>query len=258
MKGLILGGTLTMKAVASFENKHPGESMPSSPLRALSYSTAGSVGLTGVREDGPAASIMKFGYEPGALSIYKNKIVTVDEAHNLLKKSNADCDRLNSLLTCAENIVLVGFTATPIIDNPGDGTALMNIIRGSQLPVITSVECNSCPAYRRVIPHSIENGSILTDRVAMKHFVREITLRGPALVAYKYRKLSKGFGTEKLVTFCSTPVGKLFSAGYHRIMSAPEEYGPKLFAAAKTAVESKQKSIVIVSHSSYVIMLAIL
>ena len=104
-----------------------------SPLRAFTYSQAG--GSTINKARGPDNPIFKIGYESG--NAYSNKIVIMDEFHNIIKpaphllKYKNKLNLLQTKLKTCTNSVVVGFTATPIVDNVEDGNALIQIIKGS-------------------------------------------------------------------------------------------------------------------------------
>lgn len=102
------------------------------PLRAFSYTRAG--GTTVTRSTGPTQPIFKIGYD--GRNVFNQKIILMDEFHNLVKPAPAvlqykhKLDKLADLLSKCKNSVLVGLTATPIVDTPSDGQKLLRIIKG--------------------------------------------------------------------------------------------------------------------------------
>lgn len=113
--------------------KHAGEpGYMKAPLRAFTYTQAG--GATITHASGPREALFKIGYDPR--NVYDNKIVLMDEFHNLVKPAPAvqryksKLVKLAGLLKSCRNTVLVGLTATPIVDSPQDGRDLMAIVKG--------------------------------------------------------------------------------------------------------------------------------
>ena len=59
----------------------------------------------------------------------------MDEAHNLVRSQTQykqQLCRLRELLSGASDLVLAGFTGTPILSVPEEGQQLLNIIKGDQ------------------------------------------------------------------------------------------------------------------------------
>ena len=131
---------------------------PSAPLRAFSYTQAG--GRQSIGDKGKINAVFKcpdgyageWMYRPGIWvdedgyddyksdgNPFSNKIILMDEVHNLVKPS-ADIrksakrmlmlDMLKHMLLTCKNSVLVGFTATPL-DEEGSSRALLDIIKGA-------------------------------------------------------------------------------------------------------------------------------
>ena len=113
--------------------KHAGKSgYLKAPLRAFTYTQAG--GSTVTHAGGPREALFKIGYDPR--NVYDNKIVLMDEFHNLVKPAPAveryksKLVKLADLLKGCRNTILVGLTATPIVDSPQNGRDLMAIVKG--------------------------------------------------------------------------------------------------------------------------------
>lgn len=68
---------------------------------------------------------------------YNNKIIIMDEVHNIIvpsaenKKYVNKLNRLNKRLKECENSIVLGFTATPFVNDISEGKDLMNMIRGT-------------------------------------------------------------------------------------------------------------------------------
>ena len=150
-KALELTGILRNGVVLDEFVNHPD--LPSAPLRAFSYTMAGGASSCGQRPnavfkcpDGYAGSYpdkvppiggyddFDCGYNP-----FSNKIVLMDEVHNLVRPSMdilrnerrmLMLQRLRQLLRTAENSVVIGFTGTPLCDVQTESSALLNLIKG--------------------------------------------------------------------------------------------------------------------------------
>merc|ERR1719330_1274228 len=124
MKNMFYMGRVRRTCRVAFAKKHPGESMPQAPLRALGYTSAGGC-FSSLSESGkPVSALMKIGFEKGSLNVYSNKVVLMDEAHNLVRTQTQygeQLERLRTLLFSAKNLVLAGFTGTPILNEPTEG-----------------------------------------------------------------------------------------------------------------------------------------
>lgn len=125
---------VTMEGTLSRRGK-PGELV--APIRPIRYNVAG--GSTVAGANGPELPIFRVGYTHGE-NPYDNKIVIMDEVHNLVRPkegTNAAVIRkltvLRNLLYTAKNTVLVGLTATPLVKDVSDGVELIRIIKGDEL-----------------------------------------------------------------------------------------------------------------------------
>lgn len=151
-KALELSGILRNGAVAREFVEHP--ELPSAPLRAFSYTQAGGAASCGARPnavfkcpDGYAGSYPERlprsgGYDDfsnGACNPFSNKVVLMDEVHNLVRPSAEILrnprrmlmlQRLRQLLRTAENSVIVGLSGTPLCDVPAEAEALIGLIKG--------------------------------------------------------------------------------------------------------------------------------
>lgn len=140
---LELKGKLVCGRVQSEYVNHP--SRPSAPLRAFSYTQAGGTqacgangginavfkcpdGYNGGWNYGAGDTKPEYGYKEYTSdgNPFSNKIILMDEVHNLVNPSDdiakdprrlAMLDRLKYMLQTATNSVLVGFTATPLVED---------------------------------------------------------------------------------------------------------------------------------------------
>lgn len=112
----------------------PGELL--APIRPFGYAVAGGSTVfpkgPGERPAAPIFKIMYDGQNP-----YSNKIVVMDEVHNLIrppptydKRMIRKLERLRQALYSADNSVIVGLTATPATKDPQDGEKLLAVIKG--------------------------------------------------------------------------------------------------------------------------------
>jgi hypothetical protein len=107
------------------------------PMRAYRYSIVG--GRTVFRGALPPNDpVFKIGYTSTRKNPLDNKIIMMDEVHNMVhlsasvRKFKDKIDTLrNGLYTC-ESSVVVGFTATPIVDKKEDGDRLLKVIKGQK------------------------------------------------------------------------------------------------------------------------------
>ncbi len=162
MKGMARGGAMLRQAWERFSDEHPTETMPAAPLLAMRVTSAG--GRFSRLIDGvPQVGFMKVGYATESCNVYSNKIVVVDEAHNLVRSRGqyaGHLANLRELLTEADDSIVVGFTATPMQNSPREGRHLLDIIKGSHAPAgdegfLASFGCRPRPSYPRSLPEGV-------------------------------------------------------------------------------------------------------
>lgn len=97
-----------------------------------------------IRYNGVTESSFNSTYMPDGKNIFDNKLVIIDEAHNLvsriinkLKDAKHSSSKLYNLLLGAENCKIVLLTGTPIINYSHEMAVLFNILRGN----ITAWSC---------------------------------------------------------------------------------------------------------------------
>jgi superfamily II DNA or RNA helicase len=123
---------LAMKGKLSNFKKNPLDQ--TAPLRAYRYSVAGGSSIFG--RDKPNDPIFKFNFK-GKGHEYSNKIIVMDEVHNMiipspeLAKYKSKLMNLRSALYKAENSIIGGFTATPVVGNMESGKELLKVIKGA-------------------------------------------------------------------------------------------------------------------------------
>lgn len=258
MKGQSFRGMMRKSFRVAFKTKHPGEPMPLAPLRAISYASAGGA-YSKVLGGQPISAVMKIGWDASCPNIYSNKVVLMDEAHNLVRtdtKYIEQLGRLRKLLGEAHRHVLAGFTGTPILGEAQDGTDLLNIIKGSQPGCcdegyISSLQCRPRPLFATPSPAGIFDSTLTLQ--SQKQVVTYVELAGQSLCAYDIKR-QKGVAGKRLRSYCNV---SSFVSSFHdgvrgckgRILAAPEECCPKLLAVAKAVAASSEKALVMTSRA---------
>eukprot|EP00930_Biecheleria_cincta_P084644 TRINITY_DN74098_c0_g1_i1.p1 TRINITY_DN74098_c0_g1~~TRINITY_DN74098_c0_g1_i1.p1 ORF type:complete len:970 (+),score=125.07 TRINITY_DN74098_c0_g1_i1:58-2967(+) len=258
MKGQSFRGMMRKSFRVAFKLKHPGEPMPLAPLRAISYASAGG-GYSKVLGGQPISAVMKIGWDASCQNVYSNKVVLMDEAHNLVRtdtKYVEQLGRLRELLSSAQRHVLAGFTGTPILGEAQEGSDLLRIIKGTQPGCcdegyVSSLQCRPRPLFATPRPAGIFD-SILTVQ-SQKQVVTYIELAGQSLNAYDIKR-QKGIVGKRLRSYCNV---SSFVSSFHdgvrgskgKILAAPQECCPKLLAVAKAVAASSEKALVMTSRS---------
>jgi hypothetical protein len=272
MKNMSFRGMMRKSFRAFFKAKHPGEPMPLTPLRAISYASAGG-GFSKIVGAWPASAVMKIGYEPasGSENVYTNKVVLLDEAHNLAHTQTqyvGQLRRLRDLLSSAHGHVLVGFTGTAIAnDDPADGRRLLNVIRGNvgdsagDEGFLSSLAVRPKVLFPAALPSGLPDGLLTPQR--QEQLVKRVELRGQSLCAYDLKR-ERGLTGKRLRTYCNVCY---FASSFHdgksgckaKILASPESCCPKLLTVARTVAASPEKAVVMVSRSSgYSVILELL
>lgn len=108
-----------------------------SPLRSITYSQAGGRNVFPRNGGRPVLPIFRIGYTGN--NPFDNKIILMDEVHNLIKPPKGTdkqlatrLQRLREALFTAKGSVIVGLTATPFISDEKDGTDLLTMIKGRE------------------------------------------------------------------------------------------------------------------------------
>merc|ERR1719310_2467276 len=192
-----------------FEAAHPGESMPAAPMRALSYTSAGG-SFTQLRNQGdvPRSAMMKIGYIPAGNNVYTNKVVVMDEAHNLVRTQTQFGEQLQclrDLLVKANNLVLAGFTGTPILNEPEEGRQLLDIIKGIKAPTGDEGYLSSFPMRpQKLFAVSLPRGlpDALLSKQLQQQVVVPVELCGESMRIYD-KKRRQGITNRLLAAYCN-------------------------------------------------------
>lgn len=207
MKGMFWRGQIRRSCRIDFHKRNPGEPMPLAPLRALGYTSAGG-SFSHIIGDNPKSSLMKINYKKGSNNVYTNKIVLMDETHNLVRSQTQYAEqlhRLRDLLFTAENLVLVGFTGTPILNEPTEGRQLLDIIKGVSAPegdegFLSSFPMRPQPLFPLSLPRGIPDAILTVQR--RRQLVKKIELHGENLKIYDFKR-RLGLPGRRLRAYCN-------------------------------------------------------
>merc|ERR1740117_2121173 len=125
-------GQLRRSMRDAFVRRFPGETLPGAPLRALRYTSAGGR-HTELKDGYPVSALLKIRFDQTDTNVYSNKIVIMDEVHNLVRvqtQFGEQLSRLRGFLLTARGGLLAGFTGTPILSEPQEGKQLLDIVKG--------------------------------------------------------------------------------------------------------------------------------
>eukprot|EP00928_Gymnodinium_smaydae_P054065 TRINITY_DN37904_c0_g1_i1.p1 TRINITY_DN37904_c0_g1~~TRINITY_DN37904_c0_g1_i1.p1 ORF type:complete len:1122 (-),score=125.23 TRINITY_DN37904_c0_g1_i1:333-3650(-) len=271
MKTSICGGGFRRDFLEKFRASHPDVAFPGAPLRALSYASAGG-SFASIGDDGkPLSSIMKFGHS-GAQCVYSDKIILLDEAHNILHSTTQYSRQLAELrrqLTAASGSVVAAFTATPVSDDPQRGRALLDVIRGSSCignrrtccdeGFIASLVKKGPPLFPSLRPRGAAESAL---RSGLKsQMCRRVLLQGEALRSYDTKLALGSLTRRQLQCFCNMGSHCSSFHGKHRdaMLRSPREWMPKLAAIAAAIVRHREKTVVLISRQGgYSAMIACL
>ncbi|MAE21536.1 MAG: hypothetical protein CMK92_03810 [Pseudomonas sp.] len=175
------------------------------PLRAMRYTIAG--GSTVFPSRGrPSNPIFARGYN--GRNPFDNKIIVMDEFHNLTKpdeETKKYQDKLRALqrgIERAQGSVIVGLTATPLVDAPEDVDELMRIIKGDEYRNAQTDE--GFISYFQSMPHSVFPATIPARAPDGYPMIRTVTLQGQNLKVYnaKVKSLKGGIKNVKMLNYC--------------------------------------------------------
>eukprot|EP00931_Biecheleriopsis_adriatica_P029028 TRINITY_DN1728_c0_g1_i1.p1 TRINITY_DN1728_c0_g1~~TRINITY_DN1728_c0_g1_i1.p1 ORF type:complete len:1361 (-),score=330.68 TRINITY_DN1728_c0_g1_i1:38-4078(-) len=261
MKGAFFCGKIRPTFEERFKQRFPGELLPAAPLRALRYTSAGGAHAK-LRDDGnPVSSLFKIGFQSEGGNVYSNKVVVMDEAHNLVRSQTQYQEQLSNLrelLFSASGTVLAGFTGTPILGDVSEGRRLLDVIKGKSAMdlndegFLSSFHMRPQPLF----PHSLPKGlpdAVLTPKLRAQ-FVRKVVLQGEPLQRYD-QKRRKDVPERRLRAYCNMCVHfGSFHAGIsgtrHRVLNNFAACAPKLHALAKDVAAVNTKALVLIAKNT--------
>jgi len=266
MKGYFYMGRMRRSLRAAFAERFPGEHIPAGPLRALRYTSAGG-GHTKLRDaDGlPASALLKIGFDRGGVdkNVYSNKVVLMDEVHNLVRSQTVFGEQLatlRELLRGAKGAVVAGFTGTPILGEPCEGRQLLDIIKGTDAEArgagdegfVSSFQVRPAPLFPVSLPRGVPD-AILTPNLR-RALVKKVDLCGEALQRYEVKR-AKGLSDQRLKGYCNMSV---YFGSFHEgrsgtrahVLANFESCAPKLYAIAKDVAAEPTKALVLVARNT--------
>eukprot|EP00927_Polykrikos_kofoidii_P029097 TRINITY_DN2520_c0_g1_i1.p1 TRINITY_DN2520_c0_g1~~TRINITY_DN2520_c0_g1_i1.p1 ORF type:complete len:1256 (+),score=262.77 TRINITY_DN2520_c0_g1_i1:182-3949(+) len=261
MKGWFFMGRMIGSRRDAFRRRFPEESLPAAPLRALRYTSAGGRHTELSDTSGlPASALLKILFDPQTKNVYSNKIVIMDEVHNLVRIQTQfaqQLERLRDLLFSARGMVLAGFTGTPILSEPWEGRRLLDIIKGRGAPACDEGYLSCFPSrppalFARSLPVGVPD-QVLTPALR-RRLVQKVTLGGEPLQKYD-EKRQRGLPERRLRAYCNLCVhfGSLHegrSGSKARILGSMEASAPKLYAIAAAVRACQEKALVLVHRMS--------
>jgi hypothetical protein len=265
MKGAFFKGRMRRSVARNFYENFPGEQMPTAPLRALRYTSAGGSYAQLGSDSLPVSALFKIGFDGS--NVYSNKIVLLDEVHNLVRKETQygkQLSRLRDLLVTAGKVVLAGFTGTPILNDIIEGQQLLEIMKGrcaaprpfapprGDEGFLSSFPMRPAPLFPTVLPPGMPD-RVLTPKLR-RQLVKKITLTGESLKMYEIKKQA-GLSAQRLRAYCNMSVhfasihdGK--SGAKARILQRMEECAPKFHAIGVAVQTSPAKTLILVARKS--------
>lgn len=262
MKGWFYMGKMRRSLREAFQERFPNETVPAAPLRALRYTSAGGRHAL-LRDDGlPVSALLKVAFDRHTAggNAYSNKVVIMDEVHNLVRiqtQFGEQLARLRTLLSGARGTVLAGFTGTPILNEAQEGRQLLDIIKGPAVSrgdggFLSSFPMRPAGLFPSSLPRGIPD-NILTPNLR-RQFVRRVTLTGEPLKRYDAKR-QKGLPERRLRNYCNLCVHfGSFHDGRNgnktRVLEDMPSLAPKLHAIAKDVVETPLKALVLIARSS--------
>ena len=235
--------------------------MKRGPMRAYRYSVAGGESIfKGPRPNDP---MFKLNFETRGKE-YSNKIVLMDEVHNLvtpsleLSKYQNKLNKLKNAIYDSKNTVLGGFTATPIVRGMEKAKELLKVVKGT-----TKGNNEGYISYFNELPRAIYPSIKVTkmyipilkrsyDRKNMKKSFKPGSNYEAYARAYKHRpKDVTGHKAEaQILKLCNyINMGVYYTRVKHwskDFKRDPERWGSKLYHVIKDIEKHKKKSLILI------------
>lgn len=232
----------------------------SSPMRPFRYSIAG--GRTVFSRDGrPEKPIFKIMFDEKTRNPFSNKIVLMDEVHNLATPPpDADASlrkrlaRLYEALYTAENSIIVGLTATPFVNNEEDGRRLLKMIKGRMNQGARSNE--GFISYFNTLPKTIYP-KIMPGASAVKTI--KVRMEGDNLAKYQRKMKERGKLSSKpnmrerqltnLMNYCNTAFYYQHARSHARALrNNAKSVATKLEFIVSRVMENQSKSAILIPY----------
>jgi hypothetical protein len=234
----------------------------SSPMRPISYSLAGGRQVFPKGGGKPGMPIFKIDWD--GKNPFDNKIILMDEVHNLIRPPQGTdkqlvtrLQRMRDALYSAKGSVIVGLTATPFVKEEADGHKLLKMIKGKEYAGAPTNEgfisyFNTLPTtiYPRMLPSamSLNITRIEMEGANLRKYQRKRKERG-ALSKDKDKRTEQLF---RLMNYCNM-AGFYTQAGYadfrQHLRSDPVGYATKLDYIAKECMGHNKKCAVLIAGS---------
>lgn len=231
------------------------------PIRPLSYSICGGrqvFSKNGGRPDMPIFRMNWDGRNP-----FDNKIILMDEVHNLIrppagtdKRLATRLERMRNALFNAQGSVIIGLTATPFVKDEQDGRELLKMIKGKEYQNAPTNEgfisyFNSLPTsiYPKMIPEAMTINITVRELEGMnlKKYMRKYKDRSP-LSTNPTKRTDQLF---KLMNYCNMAgyytqgASSDFRAGLRK---DPVSYATKFHYIINEILNHDKKSAVLVDR----------
>ena len=237
-KGESVVDTLAMTGKMHLAGK---DGYPAAPLRALLYTTAG--GSLVRRNESP---LFKF-RNKHKVSPYDDMIILMDEVHKLHeeqphKLAERAVSYLRQGLERARNSVIVGFTATPVVNSPMDARRLLDTLRGYKYAAAETDE-GFVSFYQKLHKNVFAQPRFKTVNV---------TLYGDNLDVYNKKEIE---GVRDLHPYCnmsrtyrtSVRAGSPYALA---LKQDPKSTATKLHAIVKSVMKKRVRTLVLVHRES--------
>lgn len=231
---------------------------PAGPLRAYLYTEIG--GAKVMRNQDP---LFKHGKSAGFKgNPFDKTIIFMDEFHNLYKPDDDVRARpvsMNNLrkaatkLKSAKNIVLVGLTATPVIDEPKDAETAMRLIKGDEYA--NSETDEGFVSYFQSSPTSVFARTDPGTPPQVLPAVQRVELSGDNLKEYIAKAKATGNNMQKIHYLSSMSRTMRSSvlpgqAFHKKLMTEPASAASKLHQVVKDVIEQDVKTLIMVHRES--------
>lgn len=229
------------------------------PIRPIRYNIAGGSTVTG--SGGPQLPIFKIGYDRSTKNPFDNKVILMDEIHNVVRPAEGTdpraikkLEKLRNLLFTAKGSVIVGLTATPLVKDIADGKELIRVVKGAENAHRPTDE--GFISYFNALPTEIYPESLPSPQAVELILV---PLKGDNLKKYT-RKANekKNFSADpekratqlfSLMNYCNT---SSYYSNSNRapyaldVRKAPEEYASKLAFIANEVIKYEHKCAILI------------
>eukprot|EP00927_Polykrikos_kofoidii_P085505 TRINITY_DN9322_c0_g1_i2.p1 TRINITY_DN9322_c0_g1~~TRINITY_DN9322_c0_g1_i2.p1 ORF type:complete len:1659 (+),score=336.30 TRINITY_DN9322_c0_g1_i2:46-5022(+) len=274
------GKILTTRFANKFKKEHKGMPVPRAPLRAFRYTTAGGSACELGQDGWPRSPVLKAGFDKIELNPYSQKVIIMDEAHNLVRPSTQFEEQLGRLrlhLYGARGSVLAGFTGTPVGNDAEEGRQLLDVIKGQAAQLccdegfVSSFHARANADFPREIPvKGIPDGVV--HEGMFDDLVKRTSLHGEALKRYLLKevefqivprllRLPEEKRMARLANYCNIHVhyGHFYGAHKEALLKDMKNHAPKFFAVVRSVQKNPEKAVVMLSREmGYKVMVDIL